>query len=285
MSNYIMIIIADILFATQFLFTRLYEQRNENGLTTSLNFSLGANAMICLLMLCLLGFRVEFTWFSMGMAALMACTSLALTYCSIASLSCINLSMYSVFMMLGGMLIPFLYGILFLGEGMTVGKAICVVLIFAALLLGIDRSPQKKGAGKYYAGVFLLNGLFGVWSKLHQIHPEMNTSTENVLFLSCGTVVVLALVLLLTVGKRRFLPFKDGKSAACMAGYGVANGVAEALSLAAMITLPASIQFALVTGGVMVVSAVISILCREKQSVKSLLAMGLAVLAMIAVGF
>ncbi len=285
MGNYLMIIVADILFATQFLFTKLYEKRNAEGLTTSLNFSLGSNAVICLMTLCLMGFKVEFTPFSLGMAFLMACTSLSLAYFSIASLAHINLSLYSVFMMLGGMLIPFLYGIIFLNEGMTLGKAICVVLIFVSLFLGVDKSPAKKGAGKYYAAVFVLNGVFGVWGKIHQIHPEINTSTQNVLFLSCAMVMIIAaLLILITSGPKGFAPLKDKKSLACMGGYGISNGVAEMLSMTAMIALPASVQFSLVTGGVMVVSAVISILCREKQSVKSILAIAFALLAMIVVG-
>ena len=45
---------------------------------------------------------------------------------------------------LGGMLLPFVYGIVFLGEALTAGKVICVVLIAAAMALSVERGASQK---------------------------------------------------------------------------------------------------------------------------------------------
>ena len=50
MVNYVLILIADVLFASQFLFTKLYQNRTQDPLTASLNFSMGSMAVICVMM-------------------------------------------------------------------------------------------------------------------------------------------------------------------------------------------------------------------------------------------
>ena len=52
--------------------------------------------------------------------------------------------------MLGGMLLPFLQGLLFYDEELTIGKIICVILIIISLLLTIKSSNEKKG---YISGI------------------------------------------------------------------------------------------------------------------------------------
>ena len=284
-ENYALIIAADILFAVQFLFTKLYRNDEQDGLTASLNFSMGSMAVICVMMLCLLRFQVAVTGFSLLMSGAMACVFLLLTYFSIASLAHVNLSLYSVFMMLGGMLLPFVYGIVFLGEALTAGKVICVALIAAAMALSVERGTSQKGAFKYYIGVFLINGMSSVVSKIHQIHPEKNVPTANFLFLTDVIVIVAAAMLIyFRAGRKGFMPIFSRKYWKCFGGYGLSSGTAEFLSMTAMISLPASIQFSLVSGGVIVCSTVISVICGERQSAKTILSVILALAALIVVG-
>ena len=285
MVNYVLILIADVLFASQFLFTKLYQNRTQDPLTASLKFSMGSMAVICVMMLCLSGFSIAVTGFSLLMAGAMACVCLLLTYFSIASLAHVNLSLYSVFMMLGGMLLPFVYGILFLGEPLTVAKAVCVLLIIGAMALSVERSAAKKSAVKYYIGVFVVNGLSSVVSKIHQIHPEKNVPTANFLFLTYVLVIVAsALIIFLRAGNAGFEPMIRRTYWRCFAGYGISAGTAELLSMTAMISLPASIQFSMVSGGVIVFSTIISLIRGEKQSQRTFLSVTLALAALIVVG-
>lgn len=79
------------------------------------------------------GFALEFSPFTLLMAAVSAINSMAFAFCAFRALDHINLSLFSVFSMLGGMILPFFQGIFFYGEGVTLAKGICVLFIIAAL--------------------------------------------------------------------------------------------------------------------------------------------------------
>ena len=97
-------------------------------------------------------------------------------------------------------------------------------------------------------------------------------------------IVVSALLIYCRAGRKGFQPIFSRKHWKCFGGYGLSAGAAEFLSMTAMISLPASIQFSLVSGGVIACSTVISILRRERQSVKTVLSVLLALAALIVVG-
>lgn len=46
--------------------------------------------------------------------------------------------------MFGGMVLPFLQGILFYGEKITVAKAVCFLFITVALVLTVEKGERKK---------------------------------------------------------------------------------------------------------------------------------------------
>ena len=122
------------------------------------------------------GFKPEFTLFTLVMAILTSFNGFAFTFCSFKALDRINLSLYSLFSMLGGMMLPFLQGLFFFDEKMTWGKGICLVLIIAALLCTIKKGESKRGGFVFYAGVFVLNGMSGVLSKIFTDAPYEKTS-------------------------------------------------------------------------------------------------------------
>lgn len=278
MRDYTFLIIADLLYALQFLFTKIYEDKNATGPVTSLNFSLGTGVIICIYALCISRFNIDVTAFSLRMALANAIITMVLNFCSIRSLAYVNLSLYSVFIMMGGMIVPSLYGILFLHETVTVGKVLGTALVVAAMLCGIERSTSHRGAWKYYMAVFLLNGLFAVCQKIHQIHMDINVSSGNFLFLTYAMASALsAAAILICGGKTGFHPIMVGSGMLGIIGYGIANCSAELLSLAVMTKLPASIQFAIVSSGVILFSAVISMLRHERQGKLTILSMVLSI--------
>ena len=282
--DYLMILLADLLFSTQFLMTKLYSSRNSQSALTSFAFSFGSEFVIFLYMAAFSGFAIVFAPFSMALAAVTAVIMISISHCGIAALKYINLSLYSMFMMLGGMLLPSVFGILWAGEAMTLGKAICAVLILVALLLGTEKGTgARKGAVKYYVLCFTLNGLNGIVAKIHTMYPAMNTSSNNFIVLTSLFVCLFTGVILL-LGRKQAIPlFRDGKNIGCMAGYAVVHGVAQFLSLFTLERLPVSLQQPMVTGGVLGFSFLISLAMGEKQSKKSAIAFVLAILALIAI--
>ena len=295
MIDYILVLLSDLLFASQFLITKIYSKNNGKSLTNSLAWVIGVNLIMLIYLFALNGFSLQFSWFSFGMSILMAFVTLASGYCSIAVLQYANLSLYSLFTMLGSVVLSSLFGIAFLEEGVTVSKVLCILLVVVALSLGVEKSVPDSDDSKdtkkrkliavgLYLACFTLNGLSGIISKIHQINTAINTSSENFMVLyGIITVVVATIWLLLREKKNAFALFKNGKNLACMGGYAVVHGIAQLLSLISLIALPVSIQQPMVAGGVLLFTFLISLIIKDKQNKKSILAFAFACMSMLAI--
>ena len=183
---YTLVIISTVLFSLQFLFTQRFQETSGTGMKPTLVFSLYKSLVIIFMMLLISGFKIGFSWFSLLMATVYAVSSMAMSYYSLKAFAVANLSVYSVFSMLGGMILPFFLGVLFFDEGdKLVFKIICCALIVVAVLLNIKSGKQDKKALFYYFAVFVLNGMSGVISKLHQSSPYSPVDSTSFMLWSC----------------------------------------------------------------------------------------------------
>ena len=199
---YAVISAAVIMFGVQFLLNKKFEAECGSSVRATLVFSLLTGAVGAAVLFAINRFRFEFTLFSLVIAIWMALNTLAFTFCSLKAFGKINLSLYSVFSMLGGMTLPFVAGIAFFGEKLTLGKGICIVLVAAALFLTVRRGEQKGGVG-WYIGIFVLNGMSGVISKIFQALPYEKTSDAGFSVLTALASVVISAVWLLLSDERQ----------------------------------------------------------------------------------
>jgi hypothetical protein len=280
---YTLVIISTILFSLQFLFTQRFQETSGTGMKPTLVFSLYKSLVIILMMLLISGFKIQFSWFSLLMATVYAVSSMAMSYYSLKAFAVANLSVYSVFSMLGGMILPFFLGVLFFDEGdKLVFKIICCALIVVAVLLNVKSGKQDKKALFYYFAVFVLNGMSGVISKLHQSSSLSPVDSSSFMLWSAVVTVVLSAAWLLIAYRQ--IPLIKGKNIFFVTGYGVFNGLGNLFLLIALSGengLPASVQYPLVTGGVMVCSTIISTIRKEKLTAREYIATFIALLASI----
>ena len=111
MIYYGAILIAVAMFGGVFALQDAYRKMRGSGLKISMESAcIGALAGLIVL-LAMNGFSFEFTEFTLLMATLAAIDGLAFTFCSFKALDYINLSLFSLFAMLGGMLLPFLQNV------------------------------------------------------------------------------------------------------------------------------------------------------------------------------
>jgi drug/metabolite transporter (DMT)-like permease len=165
MEYYLLIMLSVVMFGGGFAIQDVYRRKRGSGLKISMESTcVGSLAGLAVLLL-LDGFAFEFTPFTLLMASLAALNGMAFAFCTFKALDYINLSLFSLFAMLGGMMLPFLQGIIFYNEGVTVAKIICVIFICAALACTVQKGDKSKGT-VFYVGIFLLNGMAGVISKL-----------------------------------------------------------------------------------------------------------------------
>jgi drug/metabolite transporter (DMT)-like permease len=232
--------------------------------------------------------------FSFLWAALLAVVMIPYYMIGIKVLSLGSLAIYSMFMMLGGMLVPFFYGILFLHEKISLGKIFGSVLLTVFIVLqaiwqtpvegeGGASTSQKSGKRTKWLFfalclvIFFINGMTGVIAKAHQIGGERAIGEVSFTVLSCGVTALISAVMIplqfIKANKKEQVAQIQStfqwKPLLAMIAIGAAAYTGSFLHLKAAAKVPASVQFPLVSGGVIVLSALVSALIfREKISKK-----------------
>ena len=140
---YSLIIASVVMFGGGFALQNLYRKIRGDGLKISMESACIGSVAGLVVLLIINGFSFEFTPFTLLMATLSAINGMAFTFVSFKALGVINLSLFSLFAMLGGMLLPFFQGIFFFGEGFTAAKAVCLVFVCGALLCTVKKRRGK----------------------------------------------------------------------------------------------------------------------------------------------
>ncbi len=259
--------IAVVMFGFMFLSNKKYSEEMGNGIFAAMFLNaLGALSSLPILF-AIGGFAFEYTHFTLLMSAATFANSLLFTLCSLKSLEIVNLSVYSLLSMLGGMILPVVVGVLFFREKMTIGIALCLVFIILALLLTVDtKKSGDKRALLYYIGVFVFNGMSGVISKIYVGMPFEKASNEGYSLLSAIFALGVSLIFLLTMRK------KECKITKTAVLYGAATGplsrIANYLLLLALTVLPASVNYPLVTGGTIIVTTILGYFTEKKPTAR-----------------
>jgi len=280
---YGLIIVSVVMFGVSFLLKDVYRKlRSGSGLKMSLQFTLLSSIAGLVGLLIINGLKFEFTPFTFILSLCSVVSSVCMNYCGFKALGMINLSLYSVFMMLGGMVLPFLQGILFFDEDITVGKIVCFVFICVALALTVEPKDKKAKGTIYYIVIFVLNGMSGVFSKIFTAAPFEKTSAAgySILKATCSIVVV-TILLLLFFRKKGDTPPMRFKDIAVGSAKGIVNTIANFFLVIALAHVDASIQYPMVTGGVMIVSTLICFFGKNKPSKKELLAVLLSFIGLL----
>lgn len=269
MIYYLMIISSALIFALQFMLNDGYQRESGNGWNSSLKFSLYSSIAGFFALFAINKFECGFSLFSLTVALIYAVVLIALNYFTVKALKSANLSVYSVFSMIGGMILPFIYGIM-CGEEFKALRIVCCILISAAVAMNIGKSKDSKKAFRYYMAVFVLNGLVGVISKFHQSYQAYCVGSADFLMLSKIITAVFSVFLIFFSKERNFAVSK--KAFAYSAGSAALNSVANLLLLIALLKLPASVQYPIVTGGVIVFSTLIELVRKSKLTKKEIFA-------------
>lgn len=150
MTGYILILLAVIGIAIQFSLTKLYQKRTtppglpaQEALLHSMQFSLPCSLIAGSFFLALNGFHLELSLFSLGMAALLSLIGICSSFLGIVVLSKGPISIYTLFMMLGGMLLPFLVGVFLWAESLSTFRIVGMILLVAALFLPLPHFMRR----------------------------------------------------------------------------------------------------------------------------------------------
>ena len=285
MQYYLLILLAVVLLALQFSTNKLYQLKCGNTAAASLTFSTLSGlttSVIFFVLTFAMGEKFVITPYSLLMAAIIAVLCCTYTFIGFKIMSFGSMSVFMMFLMLGGMLLPYLFGVFYLDEGISAGRILGVILLVISMVFPV-LSKDRSGGVIFVllcAAVFTLNGCVSITSKLHQINTEFascGTTTFVFLtnFMNCLISGIGLLIMNLSGRKKdedsKFSDLsgtirKNAKTIALIVvGNAAFGGVSYMLQLIGAANVPASVLYPLVTGGSVVLSAAAGLLFfREK---------------------
>lgn len=281
---YLLILLSVIMFGGGFALNDVYRKMRGSSLKISMEASFIGSIAGIIFLLIFNGLKLNATPFTLIMALLASLNSIAFTFCTFRALDSVNLSLFSLFSMLGGMLLPFFQGIIFYNEAVTVAKVTAVILIFVSLALTLDKS-SKPGGMIYCIGIFIFNGMSGVLTKLFNTLPfERASAAEYSIWLSVFSILISGGVWLVLQLLEREKDQKKPTVRACAVGAasGGINKVANFILVLALMYVDTSVQYPMVTGGVIIVSTIVSLFGDKKPSNRELISVAFAFLGTLA---
>ncbi len=292
--EYAMIIAAAVAIAGQFSWNKVYEKRIVRDTSHLFVFPVIVAAVSVFLFLVLNLFALRITAYGVSMAACSAVISVVSAILGILIVRIGRVSVYTTFMMLGGMLLPYLYGIIFLKEELSAFRMVGLgILIFILVFSVWGKAEQKKHDDRviFYILcilVFFLNGSLGIVSKVHQISPQALPTCDFLIWNYFFQFILSSVLFILyrcifakrveknvkeegiRQGEKPASKLKSYLLAFLIATmYALFSGGGFLLQLLAAIKLPASMQYPFVTGGSIVLTTLAAALFfKEKITIK-----------------
>ena len=310
---YAMLIGASFLFGSQFMVTKAFEKNYGKTVRASLSFSLlyslFAGVIFFIIKLVSSGTVFNLNPFSLCMAFGLSLVNILSSAIGIKTLALGDIAVYSLFLMLGGMIVPFFAGIVFLKESVSVCNLIGVAIMIIALCLPVCFGKKNKNAGEaqtdgdtkkktsvffYVLCVFLfiLNGLSSTLSKFNSVREGAALGAEFT-FYTYGIqfVISLAAFALTTASGKSDKTQNEEKqpgilfrpvAIGCGAAFGAVNGTAFLMSSVAAEHVVAVAQYPLITGATILFSSLLAFLFyREKPTALQLVQIVISLAATI----
>jgi drug/metabolite transporter (DMT)-like permease len=277
MRYYLIVLLAVVGLAVNFCLTKLYQNRTGTGFRISVLFNIITGAFTAVLFFFINGFMngfsLHFTSFSWLMAFLLLlfCGGYALIGFKIIAMG--DIAVYTLFLMLGGMMLPYFFGLIFLEEQFSYLRlAGLILMVIAIALSGREggKGEKKKGSLVFFLLcmiVFCLNGGGSIVSKIHQLPENIDRAVLSPVFVMMAGIIRVVIFSLIYFGirlhdkklpaDRRPAPINLPVSAILiMLASSAVDGASYLCQLAGASHLPATVLYPMITGGSVVLTAI-----------------------------
>lgn len=277
-------------FSIQFIFNKLFTSRSDGSFAAGVWNALATALFMLIYLLPMGGFAVSISQSALLCSLIYTAATLICSGMTILAMKNGKLSVITTYMLLGGLVLPFVWGIIAYKEPFTLTKGIGVVILLLSMVSGIlwdklfpgkNTEPSEKSGNSmlfhiYCLMLFLSNGLVSIATTASQKAEDAVSSNAFLILCKIETAVA-ALVIMVLIGlvnckkgdahgvKNAFVgivknPPMTGKIffillASC-ALYAVSNGVANIFSLNCAQTMDASIQFPILSAVVILFGAI-----------------------------
>lgn len=258
MTNYLQVLAATILLAFDFALSKKYQKSCGTSVTAGLSFNALNGMLTAAIFFFLSGCKFTFSPFSILLAFAMSLFGLTYSIIGFRILKSGNMAVYSLFLMTGGMTLPYIFGVAFLDEKLTGLRIIGLIVIIAAVVLS-NRGGRltSKEQVLLCIAVFILNGMVSIVSKCHQIDLTYGAvdSTQFVMLSGIAKFILSSLALLIFRTKQKQETPNAKAVLPIVAASALIGGVSYMLQLIGAKALPATVLYPMVTGGSIIFSA------------------------------
>lgn len=285
MNSYLLIILADILLAISFVYQKKYQNQAGTSVKACLSYNLCMGIISAAMFLAISGFTVTLTWFSVICAFVFSILFISFMVIGFRLMEKGSMSLYTLFLMSGAMTIPYIYGLVFLNETLSVMRTIGLLLFISAILIAnLNKNRIDKSQLLLCVLVFVINGFVNVISKMHQVSfaGAIVSSTDYAFIINvCKAFVSLVALLFIQktdkVNGKVTIPPKSLLLIILLAA--IPDGVSYMLQLIGATNIPATVMFPLLSGGVIILSTLVDfVFFKERISSKQWIAVGISVL-------
>lgn len=257
---YIMMIFATALLAVEFSLQKLYQKRCGTSPRAGLTFNAISGLVSGLIFFAANGFRLDAPMFAVLMALVMSFCLVSYTLLGFRILKAGNMALYTMFLMTGGMAVPYVWGLAFLDETFSLLRLLGLFVMIAAIVLSnlADKRTNMKIL-LLCCIIFFLNGGCSVSSKLSQT-PNLYGDAVSPTVFACLTglirFVLCSIALLFTKKSEDQVekPVSFLKVLPLIACTAIVNGSFFVLELVGAVHLPATVLYPIVSGGSIIFS-------------------------------
>lgn len=262
MINYLLLLVAVLFLALDNVLRKRYQLLCGTSMGAGIYYNLLLGVCATLVFWGLNGFRFECTPYSLVMALFQALLGVAYTIIGFRIMKD-SVALFALFLMTGGMVIPYVWGLLFLGEAFSPLRLIGLLLIlFAVILSHFESSKTDPKKLLLCIVVFFLNGFVSVITKTHQIETgfAVVSSAGFVVLVNFGKLLLSAGVGAAILPRAAQTPWR-GKLALILPiviGSTAVSGTSYLLQLMVASKVSASVMYPMITGGTIIFSALMS---------------------------
>lgn len=277
MVNYLLLAVAVFLLAVDSIFRKKYQEAAGSSMKAGLTFNILVGFTAAVVFWIFNGFKWESTPFSQLMAIAQALLGVAYGIIGFKVMKEGGVALYALFLMTGSMVVPYVWGLLFLNEPFSWLRLAGLVVIFAAVT--ISKVSDFKANPKQMAlciAVFFFNGFVSVISKVHQV--EVN---YPVISAAAFTVVVNFWKMALSgmAYGAVFKKFREQpklpplrKIYPYVVGCTMTGGIYYVLQLLVAGKVSASVMYPMMTGGNIIFSALLGkVILHEQLSKRAII--------------
>lgn len=268
--DYILLILADILLALNFSANKVYQNNAGTSLKAGLRFNYMYGLLVAIVFFAVNGFKFDISSFSAIMSIINKLSFVGYNLVGFKLMKSGAMSIYTMFLMTGGMTLPYIWGVLFLGEELTVFRILALIVIFAGVVLA-NLSKTKINASQIWMciAVFVFNGITSITSKVHQIEQVYRCVGENDFIVIGGIFqfIVCGIICLFLKNKENGENLKINARLFLMLVLisVLTSGTSSFLLLFTAKTVPATLLYPFVTGGTIVCTTIAATLAFKEH--------------------